>query len=132
MSGGSFNYLCDQPNSGYPINLADLEKMAKRLDETAPWSTAARDTAYLLRILRTLPGPLLREVWHDIEWIASGDYGPGDADDAIDAYERATHPQCPRHPHRTQRSHDVDGEPLDEFYCGDLSCSWLGSGKYLP
>jgi hypothetical protein len=88
MSGGSYNYLT------YTLDLEELlgkthelERMADRLDGLSeiefPGSTAAghmtRELLLLIKLWElhasTAVG-ILSEVWHDVEWWDSNDYGP--------------------------------------------------------
>lgn len=86
MSGGSYNYLCHGELLG--DHRGDLEAMADRLAELAPGSRAHRHTKAILDAVNAVT-EALRDVWHDVEWADSGDYGPDDAVSAIEQYERA-------------------------------------------
>lgn len=92
MSGGSYDYLCYQLDTGGHLNLADLEAMRDRLNELAPDSAAARDTAALHAALSTPLVDGLTEVWHDVEWLDSGDYGEDQARAGIEKYEHTDRP----------------------------------------
>jgi len=95
MSGGSYDYLCHQFDM---IDLDNLEDMATRLAELAPNSAAARDTAELLDRLRgDVTSASLRQVWHDVEWFDSGDYGADQAQAAIEHYEHHHHTEEGQH-----------------------------------
>lgn len=61
MSGGSMEYLC------FKVESAEFE----------------RNTPLRTRFAEHLK--LVGKALHDIEWVDSGDYGPGDEDDAIEA-----------------------------------------------
>lgn len=86
MSGGSYNYLCFGDVLG--DRRSDLTMMAERLAEMAPGSLAHRHTKAILDAVNAVTESL-RDVWHDVEWADSGDYGPEDAVSAIEQYERA-------------------------------------------
>jgi len=86
MSGGSYNYLCYGELLG--DHRGDLRAMAERLAELTPGSRAHRDTKAILEAVDAV-SDALRDVWHDVEWADSGDYGPEDAVTAIEVYERA-------------------------------------------
>lgn len=90
MSGGSYNYLCHQIDARGHLDLADLEAMRDRLNQLAPGSAAAKATA---RLHAALSVPVdddgLTEVWHDVEWLDSGDYGEDQAHQGIKKYEDA-------------------------------------------
>lgn len=62
MSGGSMNYLYRQLEDEAPFDICSAERMAF--------------AAHLRLVAKAL---------HDIEWVDSGDYGPGDENDAIRA-----------------------------------------------
>lgn len=89
LSGGSYNYLCHQLDARNHLDLADLEAMRDRLDELAPGSAAARDTAALHAALTAPVVAGLTEVWHDVEWFDSGDYSEDQARAEIAKYEHA-------------------------------------------
>jgi hypothetical protein len=86
VSGGSYNYLCFGDVLG--DHRGDLAAMADRLAELAPGSRAYRHTRAILDAVNAVT-EALRDVWHDVEWADSGDYGPEDAVSAIERYERA-------------------------------------------
>lgn len=86
MSGGSFNYLCNQSLSN-----GDLEQMADQLDEMAPNSAAAKETRALVDLLRRIDGDeALRGVWRAVEWWRSSDYSEDQAREAIAEYDQNT------------------------------------------
>lgn len=65
MSGGAFDYLCYDIDR-LIVNLADMIEYAEEYDYP--------ETAEELRELQEhLDGQ--RELIHDVEWVASGDYG---------------------------------------------------------
>lgn len=88
MSGGSYNYL----GSAYDLEdllakRSDLEAMADRLEGLSeiefPGAGAAgrmtRDLLVKMKLWEShaiVNATLLREVWHDVEWWDSCDYGP--------------------------------------------------------
>ena len=69
MSGGSMNYLYSKllHCADFPINTPEREAFANHLK-------------------------LVAQALHDIEWVDSGDYGPGDENAAIRA---CLHPEMP-------------------------------------
>jgi hypothetical protein len=79
MSGGSFNYLfCwDARRGGLSSSDSDLLRMATTLEELPDAAVAAEQTRRVIRLLSTAEAVAtsLSEVWHDIEWWHSGDYG---------------------------------------------------------
>lgn len=92
MSGGSYHHLWSQLDTCDQINFWDLESMRNRLNELAPGSAAARDTAALHAYLAALRGySALTQVWHDIEWFDSNDYSEDQARERIKEYEQAHH-----------------------------------------
>jgi hypothetical protein len=98
MSGGSYNYLCFQTETRSSISLTDLADMRDRLNQLAPGSAAARDTAALYEQLSHAQDNelgALAEVWHDVEWFDSGDYGEDQARAGIAKYETTQHADEP-------------------------------------
>jgi len=87
MSGGSYNYLYSSFDlEDMLAKRRDLEMMAERLEGLSeiefPGSTAAavmtRDLLLKLKMWdthATAHVALLKDVWHDVEWWDSGDYG---------------------------------------------------------
>lgn len=63
MSGGSYDYIC--------FKIEEIELFG--------WQTNPRRAAFQ-QLLK-----LVAKAMHDIEWVDSGDYGPGDENAAIDA-----------------------------------------------
>lgn len=80
MSGGRYNYLCFQD----PIEIHELSRMADRLEQLAPGSAAAQATR---AAVTALCDQALRDVWHDVEWYDSMDYGREQALAEIQQYE---------------------------------------------
>lgn len=88
MSGGSFNYLCHAYDFG--DRRGDIEEMAKAIAEYKhPYaSVLARDTRKVVAFLKAADtlAERLREVWHDVEWHHSNDYGEDQVLQAIQEY----------------------------------------------
>lgn len=95
MSGGSYNYLTGVMDLEDLLHKRiELREMAERLeglseDEFPGAKIAARETRELEILLRrwethaeTRIG-LLKDVWHDIEWWDSNDYGPDQVKDGL-------------------------------------------------
>lgn len=88
MSGGSYNYLAHaQDLEDLLGKRQELEWMAERLEGLSevefPGATAAAEStrALILKIKvwesnAITHAKFLSEVWHDVEWWDSGDYGP--------------------------------------------------------
>jgi hypothetical protein len=88
MSGGSYNYLTHAYDlEDILAKRIDLREMAERLEGLSelefPGATAAaastRDLLLRLEMWETHARThiaLLKDVWHDVEWWDSGDYGP--------------------------------------------------------
>jgi hypothetical protein len=95
MSGGSFNYLWCHVN-GLEGQRGDIEEMARVLEEFdhdgVTGMLAARATRDVLRLLDGAEriARQLAEVWHDVEWWQSCDYGP---DSVADELRKFTYPQ---------------------------------------
>ena len=73
MSGGSYNYLCfnlDELSS----RRCDISHMAERLEDSGYYG-AARATRNVLLLLEGAErcARELEDVWHAVEWAASGD-----------------------------------------------------------
>jgi len=94
MSGGSHNYLADRVREllehGAPaIAIAELQRMAARIRELAPGSSAAREyaaaAAALEQAVRRLEA--LHDVARAVEWHDSNDWGPEDVAAAIAEYD---------------------------------------------
>lgn len=79
MSGGSYDYLCFAEASDVLSKQYSLRAMADRLDEVCP--EAAAETRALFDGPRSLQAELemrlarLKDLWHDVEWRDSADYG---------------------------------------------------------
>ena len=93
MSGGSYGYLCrkdpDDLLSG--SHSKDLERMRDRLLEDGAIDAAAQTDAVLATIhmatkLVRMRAEALHDVWQAIEWIDSGDWGPGELAAALAQY----------------------------------------------
>lgn len=91
MSGGSYDYLCFKDASDiFSSGSENLARMADRLDGVCP--EAAAET----RALFDGPGSLraeleariarLADLWHDVEWRDSGDYGDSQVAVAVAAF----------------------------------------------
>jgi hypothetical protein len=99
MSGGSYDYL----EAVETVTLLeggreeDLERMAKRLEElgAAAAAAATRNVAATMKRLwsvaeATARIEALRQLWHVVEWVDSGDKGDDDLAPAIAKYNEAT------------------------------------------
>lgn len=101
MSGGSYDYLC------YSDDLSSrrrtIKRMAERLEGLGWAPEAAEATRRVIDLLdqADAAADALREVWHDIEWWDSSDYGEGQVREEIDRY-RASLPARPA-VHRSYR-----------------------------
>lgn len=79
MSGGSYNYLCHAEADNVLSRTGDLQSMADRLDGVCP--EAAAETRALFDGPWSLKAELekrlarLTDLWHDVEWRDSCDYG---------------------------------------------------------
>lgn len=91
MSGGHFDYLSFK-DLGQVVDLAaDAESNFGEIQEmlnTHGESKAATDHARFVALVQeiNLLAGGLRNVWHAVEWCASGDTGPGSVAAAIDVY----------------------------------------------
>lgn len=76
MSGGSYNYLFTRVQA-LDDQRSTLEEMAKRLEGLPYAFEAAAQTRRVLRLLNAANAVAdsLTEVWHDVEWWDSADYG---------------------------------------------------------
>lgn len=87
MSGGSYDYLCFNTDdlSGHP---GQLEQMAQRLEGLPYAAVAAAETRRVVRLLNAAEALArsLADVWHDVEWWDSNDYGESAAVEACRAY----------------------------------------------
>lgn len=97
MSGGSFNYLCDAAGFGQlGERRGAIADMAKALDDyDHPGAAqAAADTRQVLAILESADelAERLSDVWHDVEWHHSSDYGVDQVHEALSAYTAPTPP----------------------------------------
>jgi hypothetical protein len=107
MSGGSYNYLYGATSLDELLAKRHvLQEMADRLaglDEAEfPGATAAaRETAYLLNLLRVWDNHteartrLVSDVWHAVEWWDSSDYGPDQVREALAKLVDPTPPPSP-------------------------------------
>lgn len=92
MSGGSFNYLCNQfePEKLFEYD-GELSRMAGLLT-TLEHADAAGETedviaeiaAFRRRVTRRMNR--LRDVWHAVEWWQSCDWGVDQVTDAVKTY----------------------------------------------
>lgn len=81
MSGGSYNYLYCKDSSQLLSGEADeeLQNMADRLAGLGYANDAAKETQSLLLLLRQSRNRIesqierLKDVWHIVEWVDSGD-----------------------------------------------------------
>ena len=90
MSGGSYDYLCFADADNIFTRTSSLVQMAERLDDLCP--EAAAET----RALFAGPGSLyaelearlarLTDLWHDVEWRDSNDYGDDQLAKAIETF----------------------------------------------
>ena len=89
MSGGSYNYLCFKETTD--IVSEELEAMATRLKEMG-YIEISKDTEEIASFFLTLNEKIerLRDVWHAVEWMDSGDWGPEQAIKELDKYRSAT------------------------------------------
>lgn len=80
MSGGSFGYLYSKED----ITYSDVAAMATELDARGFKAAAARtwQAAGMLRAAKQIQEEM-RDVWHDVEWMCSGDYGEDGANESI-------------------------------------------------
>lgn len=103
MSGGSYDYLCHVTDlADLLAKVPELGLMADRLEglDEAQFpgaSAAGRLTRELLLMIRLWESHargtalLLAEVWHDVEWWDSGDYGPDQVREGLrNLLQRAT------------------------------------------
>lgn len=91
MSGGSYNYLCYNFDT-IQDRLEDLDSMINRLKELG--LEEARKEAIELRLFISdiservsSFGDNLSNIFHAVEWLDSGDYGPDQVDAAYKAYK---------------------------------------------
>lgn len=98
MSGGSFNYLCDQDAADILGNRVrdDLLAMALTL-QTRPDGAEVADATFAVlqdareSLLRLQPLiDQLRDVWKAVEWTESGDWGEERVSEAISDYRART------------------------------------------
>ena len=87
MSGGAYSYLCFNTDE-LSTRRSDLESMHKRL-ESSGYREAARATR---EVIRSLDGAermadALRNVWHAVEWVDSGDSGEERIVEAVAKFE---------------------------------------------
>lgn len=84
MSGGSYNYLCWKDSTEVGSEREALEKMAARLKELGAYD-AAYQTEEISVFFITLNQKIekLRDVWHAVEWLDSGDWGEAQAMEVI-------------------------------------------------
>lgn len=78
LSGGSYDYLCYWDAVGdLSGRRHQLERMAQRLEALPYAAEAAEQTRRVLRLLDAAEAVAtsLSDVWHDVEWRDSGDYG---------------------------------------------------------
>lgn len=91
MSGGSFDYLfCwSATGRGLGTHQENLNRMAERLEGLPYAAEAAEQTRRVLRLLAAAEAlaESLSDVWHDVEWWVSGDYGERAVIDTCTAYQ---------------------------------------------
>lgn len=105
MSGGSFNYLCVKSAEEILANPDSLFEMAEWLNTHYPKSWAALNTNLVVTRIKEIQTELdifttkmqdlqpdamvnkLSDVWHDIEWFESNDYGKDRVEAAIQEYD---------------------------------------------
>jgi len=78
MSGGSYDYLCFWDTGiGLTERRHQLQRMAERLEALPYAAEAAVQTRRVMRLLDAAEAVAtsLHDVWHDVEWRDSGDYG---------------------------------------------------------
>lgn len=88
MSGGAFEYQCMKDLDSHA---GGLDALANALERLGRGHAAARtrQAAEHLRAAETTRLEM-RDVWCAVEWVASGDYSPGDEVDAVRAWLRTT------------------------------------------
>ena len=90
MSGGSYDYLFARIRT-LQDQRARLEEMAERLEDLPYATEAAEQTRLVLKLLDEADAlaDKLAEVWHDVEWWDSGDYGERQVQETCEAYGQA-------------------------------------------
>lgn len=85
MSGGSFNYLYSRDLGEYSIG--EVRAMAQALRDMGHEAAAKRteDVADALALADAIRVEL-EDVWHDVEWVRSGDYARGDEAESVAAW----------------------------------------------
>jgi hypothetical protein len=92
VSGGSFDYLFlmadDAAELAKQRDRGNLAAIAKLMEGMTDGKLAARHTRAVIDLLAAAErlGVQLRDVWHDVEWWQSADYGPAQVRDALTAY----------------------------------------------
>ncbi len=88
MSGGSYNYLYCHVD-GLDGRRGDIRRMAERLEDLGYAPEVAADTRKVLALLDEAEAVAgrLEDVWHDVEWWDSGDYGEDTVRKTITAYQ---------------------------------------------
>lgn len=90
MSGGSYDYLhCWDAVGDLSGRRHQLARMAERLEGLPCGGEAAAQTRRVLRLLDAAEAVALSlsDVWHDVEWRDSGDYGENEMIAACEAYQ---------------------------------------------
>lgn len=84
MSGGHYNYLCYKDSNEVGSQREELEKMAARLKELGAYDAAYRTeeiSVFFFNLQQKIEK--LRDVWHAVEWLDSGDWGYDQAMEVI-------------------------------------------------
>ncbi|SDZ82280.1 hypothetical protein SAMN05192529_102146 [Arachidicoccus rhizosphaerae] len=91
MSGGSYNYLCDQ-DVCYP-GYGDIKDMIARLKQLGG-EKPAKDAKKAINMLRKAEDILgkLSPVFKSVEWYDSNDWGIDSVKEAISEYNKINHP----------------------------------------
>lgn len=87
MSGGSYDYLFSGVRALESQRDA-LYRMAEQLEELPYASRAAEDTRRVISLMEAARelAEKLSEVWHDVEWWDSGDYGEKTVKETCEEY----------------------------------------------